>query len=513
MSYRLVFGQLGRLLIVLSVTLAALAAWGAVDAWLLDHPRSRMAVLAMLASSGIGLIAGGALWWYTRGPVRMVGRREAMLLVLTSWIVGGLLGALPYRLWATMDPQAPADHVFGRFINCWFESISALTTTGSTVLSDIEALPRELLLWRAVMQWLGGLGIVVLFVAVLPALGVGGKKIFQIEASKISTGGTHPRIADTARTLWFAYLALTTAQVLIMRGLGVDLFSAVCDSMSTISTGGFSVRNLSTAGYDSPAVEWVVIVFMTLGGVNFAIYYQLATGQLRRIWRDSELRLYIGLLVGLSIAVWFTLLGQTLIGLDGAPIDAGPLQKLRYAVFNLTSLNSTCGVATADFDLWPDLTKLLMYGGTFIGGCAGSTGGGMKVMRLMIILKVIVSEMERAFRPNLVRPASLGTVSIDSEMKTAALGYVTAFALVLLSGTLLLLLSEWQSGAGFQTALTAAMATLCTAGPGLGGAGPTENFAWFNDGSKMILSGLMIIGRLEMFAVFVLLFPRYWRQH
>jgi trk system potassium uptake protein TrkH len=513
MNFRFVINQLGLLLVVFSGILIGIGAWAAFEWLLLDDLSERPATFAMFISAAVGLIVGGGLWATTRGA-GVFGRREALLLVAITWLLGAALAALPFYLWANVDANHAPDHAFGRFINCYFESMSGLTTTGATILEDIPTVPRSMLLWRAMTHWLGGLGIVVLFVAVLPSLGVGGKKLFKVEAPGPKAEGVTPHIRETARVLWMIYLGLTLAQIIALRIAGLNWFESVCHTFATLATGGFSTHNASIAAYDSVAVDIIVIVFMLLAGVNFGLYYQAMRGKLRSIWRDTELRLYLGCLVGATLIITTALVGSTIHTTAGESIDhAGVGDSVRYAAFQAVSVQTTTGFCTADFDRWPFVAQAVLLVMMFIGGSAGSTGGGIKVIRIWLMLKVLRAEIERAFRPQVVRAMKVGGAPIEPDMRLGAVTYVLTMVLLVGLGAVLLVVIERGAmhEVSFTTAATASIATLFNIGPGLEGVGATQNYAHFTDSSKIIMSTLMALGRLELFAIIVLFSPRFWR--
>jgi trk system potassium uptake protein TrkH len=365
------------------------------------------------------------------------------------------------------------------------------------------------------IQWLGGLGIVVLFVAVLPTLGVGGKKLFRVEAPGPDPEGVRPHIRETARILWIIYVCLTVFEIVAYKVAGMQWFDASCHALTTLATGGFSTHNASTGAFHSRAVDIITIVFMVLAGANFGLYYAAVKGKLKVIWTDPEFRLYIFLLTAGSVIVIFSLLGsgQPLMTTAGTLETATITDAVTQGVFTVVSQQTTTGFAIADFDTWPFVAKGVLLLLMFVGGCAGSTGGGIKVIRIWIALKVMLGELERAFRPNVVRPLKVGKHAVDSELKLATVAYVLGvFVLFAIGSGVLMLLESGNPDCSVTTAATASIATICTIGPGLAKVGAMENYAWFSDASKLFLCVLMAIGRLEIFAVLVLFVPRFWRS-
>ncbi len=516
MNYRYVIRELGLVMIVLCLCMVAVMGFAAWN-WSGGNEDERMAVLALVMSAVVGAVAGLFCWLFgNRSGKDYLGRREALLLVALTWLIGAAVAALPYFAWAWMEDEILTNHAFSSFVSCYFESMSGLTTTGATVLGDIEGIPKGLLLWRALTHWLGGLGIVMLFVAVLPTLGVGGKKLFQVETpGPKHDGGVRPRIADTARTLWLIYMGLTIAAILSLRLTGaMGWFDSVCHAFSMVSTGGLSTRDASIGYYDSVAVDMVCMVFMLLAGVNFALFYTLARGKFVNVFRDTELRVYIVLKIVVTIFVAFNLLGQPIISTGGRVIEqAHAGQALQFSAFQTVALHTGTGFVTADYDPWPFLSRVLLIGLMFIGGCAGSTAGGIKVIRFWVALKVMASEMEKIFRPNVVRPMKVGKSVVDNETAASAVVYFLAILVLFAIGAFLI--GEFEGRAGrpdFQTAMSASVSTLCNVGPGLHGVGPTMNYGWFSPGSLTVMSLLMLLGRLEVFTILVLLLPRFWRS-
>ena len=512
MNFRVVSTQFGILLWVLSASILAVAAWSGIQLLLGDESEA-LPARALLLSALVGVAAGSILWLLTHRKPGELGRREALLLVALSWLVGAALAALPYWLWAAMETNADKyDLAFTSFVNCYFESMSGFTTTGATVLTDIASLPRSLLLWRSLTHWLGGLGIVVLFVAVLPMLGVGGKRLFRVEAPGPTAEGVRPRIQETARALWSIYLGLTLAEVFLLWLMGLSWFDSVCHTFATLATGGFSTRNASVGELDSLAIDIVIIVFMVLAGVNFGIYYNALRGRWSVIREDRELRAYLGILVLASLIITGCLLTHPIVTTAGQyePAETGP--AIRHTIFQVAALQTTTGFCTADFNLWPFIPKAILVILMFVGASGGSTGGGIKVVRCLIASKVLLAEVERIFRPNVVRTIRLGRTTVDPELRQGAVSYILIILALFALGTMGLMICDVDSEIDITTAATASAATLNNIGPGLARVGAIENYGWFSDASKIIMSLLMVLGRLEVFAVAVLFMPSFWRR-
>ncbi len=521
MNFRLVARQLGLLLIVMSVSMLCVAAWSCAQV-LRGDQSEWLPLRALITTVGFGGLIGSALWFGVPALFRphqkpsphvdSMGRREAILLVAVSWFIGAGLAALPFRLWVAMAGSDTDGHPFGGMVNCYFEAMSGLTTTGATVLTDIAALPHSLLLWRALTHWLGGLGIVVLFVAVLPLLGVGGKRLFRVEAAGPTPEGVTPRIQETARVLWMIYLGLTGAEILALKVVGMSWFDSVCHTFATLATGGFSTHNASVAGYRSFGVDLVIVVFMVAAGVNFGLYFQLIRRRWRVVLKDPELRCYLSILAIGSVVVMISIHGQPYNTTTGDDAGRGMLSTVRYGVFQTVAVQTTTGFCTADFDQWNFVAKATMLGLMFAGGMAGSTGGGLKIIRCLTAAKILWAEIEHVFRPKVVRPIKIGQATVDQELKLSTMVYLFSVLLLTVFGAAALMFLERGSSLDVTTAATASIAMLNNIGPGLAKVGATCNYGWFTDGSKCLMSILMALGRLEVFTVIVLLFPRFWRS-
>jgi len=517
MNYRLVINQLGLLLVLMSAVLLALAGLSFLLEYHMERHVSQDAAIALAGVGFGGLLFGGAVWFSTRVQNEVLGRRDALLLVAMSWIGGAAFAALPFFVWAILLMDERPENPFLNYVNCYFESVSGLTTTGASILSNIEEVPRSLLLWRSSLQWLGGLGIVVLFVAVLPSLGVTGKKLYRVEAGT-ARQGLQPQIREAARSLWYIYLGLTVAMILLLCLFGMPLFESVCHTFSTLSTGGFSPRNESMAAYaGSVPLLVIVIVFMILGSLNFGLYNLILRRRFDLVWRDVELRFYLIMLAGCAVICAIAMVvAKQPIELVGSDTSVAPTagNAALHASFSVVSVQSTSGFATADFNLWPFAAQASLVLCMFVGGCSGSTSGGIKVIRIWVVLRIILAEIERVFRPQVIRPVRIAGSVVEPELKLAALAYVLAGLFVIAAGSVLVMLCEQvgKSECSFGTAATASLASFCTIGPGLERVGPDSNFGWMTNGSKLILSLVMLLGRLELFGIIVLFSPRFWRK-
>ncbi len=481
MSYRSIARLLGILLILLAMFMASSIGWSI-------HYGESQTTWAFAVSSSVTLLSGIGLYLRGRKIKGSIGRREALFAVTAAWLLLGVFGALPYVL----------DGAFSDFSDAFFESISGFTTTGSTVLTDVESLSRGLHYWRTLTHWLGGMGIIVLFIAVFPQLGVGAKHLFRSEVPGPITEGLKPKIRETASTLWKIYITLTLVECGLLHLAGMSVFDALCHSFSTMSTGGFSTKNASIAHFDSLAIELIVSVFMFIAGINFALYYGLFRGNLRALLRDSELRVYLTVIGLVTLAITLSIVA----------IHPNIFAGLRYALFQVLAIVTTTGFSTDNFDLYPPFSKLLLVTLMFVGGCAGSTAGGMKISRVMVLSKATFIEIYRIFRPQAVKTVKIGKAVMPDEITKSIFGFFALAIFVAVLGSIFLGLL----GLDVVTASTAVVAALFNIGPGLAKVGSIENFAFIPVTGKLFLAGCMILGRLEFYTVLVLFVPDFWKK-
>jgi trk system potassium uptake protein TrkH len=445
-------------------------------------------VLPFAASAVAALAFGLPVALSTRPNDRRMRSRDGFLVVGLAWLLASLFGSLPYELTGVLST---ADAIF--------ESASGFTTTGSSVMTSIESAPRALLLWRSMTQWLGGMGIIVIAIAVMPLLGVGGMQLFKAEMPGPVASKLTPRIAETARRLWMIYLGLTMAEWLCLILAGMSGYEALCHSFTTLSTGGFSTRSGSIGAFESPAIQWIVIVFMAFGGINFVLHYQAITGRIADVLRNTELRYYlIVLLLGTGLVAWA-------LWEPGGDSEA----TVRTSLFQVVALTTTTGYATANFEVWPGLAILVLLQVMILGGMAGSTSGGVKSLRALIGLRALSSAFIRQLHPQAVtKPVRFGGVRVRDDVLAGIWTFFTAYAL------LVLIVASIVAGAGYDvlTSISAALTTVGNVGPGLGEIGPNDHFAHFPTHVKFTLSAAMIAGRLEIFTVLVLFHPDFWRR-
>lgn len=442
-----------------------------------------------LITAGIGAGVGGVALALLRGaPDLRV--REGFAVVALGWFVVGLLGALPFWL----SGQIPG------FTDAVFESISGLSTTGASILTDIEGRSHGVLFWRAMTHWLGGMGIVLLALAILPLLGVGGMQLYRAEVPGPVAERLTPRIRETAKLLWGVYVLLTLLEVVALLLAGMGLFDAVCHAFATMATGGFSNNDASVGGYGSAAVEWIIIVFMFLAGVNFSLHFLALTGRWRCYSRNEEFRFYVGIVLVSTGLVTAALLGAH------AYSDAGT--TVRRALFQVLAIVTTTGFGTADYLQWPPFTHALLLVLMAVGGCAGSTGGGIKVMRVLILLKHARLELRKMLHPRGVFTVWFNDRPLSQGLQTNVLGFFLLFMVMYVAGVLVLTFG----GRDLLTSVGATAASLGNIGPGLGQVGPAGNYGFLMDWEKWLLMLLMIIGRLELYTVLVLFLPAGWRR-
>jgi trk system potassium uptake protein TrkH len=420
---------------------------------------------------------------------REISHREGFLIVTLTWCLAASLGALPYLFTATT----------GSITDAFFEAMSGFTTTGSTVFTGLDEMARPVLLWRSISQWLGGMGMILLSIAILPLLGVGGMQLFKAETPGPVADKIRPRVRDTAARLWGIYLLFTLCESSALIALDVPPFDALCHSFTTMSTGGFSTHDASVGYYESAAVDAVITLFMLVGGINFVLYFRIASGGWRRILRESELK-FFALLFGAACLV-------TAITLRLATYPSWS-EALRYGVFQVASIITTTGYATADFELWPFVIQGTLILVMFTGAMAGSTAGGMKSVRVLLLFKQGFQQLRLLIHPHAVTRVRLSGQTVAPEIIHAIWGFFFLY-LVTFALTALVLTAQ---GLDLVTASTAVITALNNVGPGLGDVGPAENFTALPDAAKWLLSLCMLLGRLEIYTVLVLFLPEYWRR-
>ncbi len=446
----------------------------------------------LILSANITVAAGAVLYFIFRGgngKAEYISQREGMAIVALGWMAIGLFGAFPFYFCGD----------FGGFTGAIFESVSGFTTTGASVLTDIESVSRGILFWRSFIQWLGGMGIIVLSLAILPFLGVGGMQLYKAEVPSPVPDKLKPRIRDTAMILWKVYALISAVEVLLLLIGGMSFYDAVCHAFTTMPTGGFSTKNTSVAHFDSVYFDMVMSFFMILAGINFSLHYQMLRGKPLAFWRDSECRFFLGTMLVLTGLVCFDIFGTVYDTIGEA---------FRYSVFQVSSILTTTGYATADYEQWPAMSQVILLLCMFIGGSAGSTGGGMKCLRIMLCFKYCYKELFLLIHPHSVTHVKIAGKSIPEDVLRSVLGFLAlylglfAVCAILLAGM----------GVDFVTAFGAIAATIGNIGPGFGTVGPVENYAAIPDAGKWLLIWCMLLGRLEIYTVIILLVPEFWRK-
>ena len=491
MNWKIVAKLLGILCIFIGLSMVCALAWGVYFGETARvTPEAPMSpVAALVVSMAISCGIGAALFFVGRATTEDIFRKEGLFVAGVGWLLTAAVGAVPYML-AGVLPNG---------FDAYFESMSGFTTTGSTVLVSIEAAPKSILFWRDFTHWLGGMGIIVLFLAVLPVLGAGGKQLFRSEVPGPTPDGLKPRIRETASILWKIYLAFSVAEALLLWAQGMSLFDAQCHTFGTMATGGFSTRQNSIGWYDSLGIELTVILFMVVAGTNFALYFQVLRGKPLSLFKDVEWRVYVALLAGAIVLVTVNLLAGKVYATFG--------RALRAASFQAVSIMTTTGYGTEDFNTWPAFSKFLLVVLMFIGGCAGSTGGGIKVARLIILVRAALLRLEKVFRPQTVRALRVGHTVISEETIHSVSGFFVLFMGIFAVATLIVA----ATGQDLITSFSAVAATLNNIGPGLEKIGSIENYAHMAPVAKATLSLCMVLGRLELFAILVLFVPAFWR--
>jgi len=441
---------------------------------------------SFIITAGSGII----FFLFTKGSnYTTLSQREGMAIVTFGWISAGFFGSLPFLF----------SGAIGSLTEAYFESLSGFTTTGASILSNIESLPEGILFWRSLTQWMGGMGIIVLSIAILPFLGVGGMQLYKAEIPSPVVDKLRPRISETAKTLWKVYLLITLLETVLLRIGGMPLFDAVCHTFCSMPTGGFSTQNASIAQYHNAYFEGVITVFMILAGVNFSLHFKFLKGDFRIFDRDPECRVFFLVICLLVLLVGFNIYGTVYQSVTTA---------FRYAVFQVVSIITTTGFVTADYTLWPALSQIILLLCMFIGAMAGSTGGGIKIMRIILLVKHSYREIFRLVHPHAVRSIKLGGKPVPEEVLTSIWGFFTLYLALFIVAVIIMAML----GLDATTAFSSVAATIGNVGPGFGLVGPVSNYLAVPALGKWVLIFCMILGRLEIYTVISMLAPAYWRK-
>lgn len=494
LNYKIISHLMGLLFMVNGgfMLLASLVSWYYKDGVLNQ----------MLLSGAVALSLGGVIMLVTRKHRKEVQKREGYIIVAFGWIFMALIGTLPYIFTGAIPS----------FTNAFFETMSGFTTTGASILTDIESIPRGVLFWRSVTNWLGGMGIIVLAIAILPLLGIGGMQLFAAEAPGPSGDKLHPRITDTAKRLWLIYVGYTLAETVLLKLAGMSFFDAINHSLSTLSSGGFSTKNDSIAFWnDKPIIQYIIAFFMFLAGSNFVLSYFAFKRKFQKILHDEEFKVYLGVVLGLTtiaaLLIYFK--ADVTASTIAHPMVWGAFESaFRHGLFQVLTIVTTTGFVTADYTLWTPFLTIFFFGMMFLGGSAGSTAGGIKIMRHLLMIKNGVLEFKRTLHPHAILPVRYNSKAVPQPIVFNILAFFILYMLSFIVGTLVF---SWL-GLDFKTALGGAASTLGNVGPALGDLGPVNNYASLPTAAKWWSSFLMLIGRLELFTVLILLTPFFWRN-
>lgn len=446
--------------------------------------------MAFLYAGGLSLVLGAAVWYFTRDPAnKELRKRDGYLVVTLGWVILSLSGSLPYVFSGTIP----------FYTDAFFETVSGYTTTGASILNEIEILPKGILFWRSFTQWIGGMGIIVLTVAVLPFLGIGGMQLFMAESPGLAPDKMQPRIKATARRLWFIYMGLTAAECILLMLNGLNFYEAINHSFTTMATGGFSTKQASIAYFDSPVIHYIIILFMFLAGTNFTLTYFGFHGNFKKIFGNDEFRFYGGIILVFTIVTTITL-----FIFEGTNFE----KSLRDALFQVVSIITTTGYVTADYTNWTPFLTLLFFMMMFVGASAGSTAGGVKIVRHLILLRNSILEFKRIIHPSAVIPVRFNKTAISPDVTYNILAFIMSYILIFVIGSVVMS----ALGLDLVTAMGSVATSLGNIGPGIGEVGPVDNFANIPIVGKWILAVLMIMGRLELFTVLILFTPFFWRS-
>ncbi len=448
--------------------------------------------LPILSAGAITSAFGGLLYFLTRNPdSKELKKRDGYLIVTGGWLAMSLFGMLPYLLSGAIPSVSDA----------FFETVSGYSTTGASILTDIEAVHKGILFWRSLTQWIGGMGIIVLAVAILPILGIGGMQLFVAEAPGISPDKLQPRIKETAKRLWLIYLGLTLTETVLLWIGGMGFYDAINHGLTTMATGGFSTKSSSIAYFTSPFIQYVIIVFMLFAGTNFTVAYFILKANWAKISKNEELRYYLGVCIALTV-----LIATTLFFIDA---DMGVEETIRTTLFQVVSVITTTGYITTDYTQWTSFITVLFFLMMFLGASAGSTAGGVKLVRHIILIKNSFLELKRQLHPSAIIPVRFNGQAVSRDITFNILAFIMIYISIFALGSLVMALL----GVDFMTAIGATATCLGNIGPGIGTVGPVDNFAHIPQAGKVFLGFLMLIGRLELFTVLMILTPYFWRKY
>ena len=482
MNFKFVLNILGRILLIIAAFMLTIIPW-------VIYFHENSILFAIEESIAIPLITGLILIFLTKGYRKEIGAKEAYILASAAWVIMGITGSLPFWL----------SHTTNSFIDALFESISGFTTTGSSILTDIEAAPKAVLYWRSLTHWIGGMGIIVLTVAIFPSLRIASYRLFSSESSGIDSSKLMPKTSSMAKRLWVIYISLTAIMTLVLMLGGVNFYESICHAFASIATGGFSTKNAS-AGFYTPFVQYVMMFFMLISGINFALHYGLIKGRFKDLFNNIELRTYLCIIFIVGISISLMLYFQL-----GLPFE----RAFRDSFFQVISVITATGFASADYLEWNQVSWLLIFLLMFVGACVGSTGGGIKVIRHVIAAKVIFRLFQQQIHPHRVKSIQVNKKSIDEKKVHAIVTFIFIYLFIFFIGGMCLLATGLDPASAFSASIT----SMGGIGPGLGTIGPASNFAHLSDLAKIILPILMIIGRLEILSFTVMFTSNFWKKN
>lgn len=438
------------------------------------------------ATLGVGMMT----WALTREEEKPnIRKREGFLIVTFGWLVMSLSGTLPYVLSGSVTS----------FTDAFFETLSGYTTTGASVITDLDIIPRDILFWRSMTQWIGGMGIIVLAVAILPILGIGGMQLFVAESPGLKADKLAPKIRDTAKRLWLIYVGLTAAEFVMLKIAGMSWFDSINHALTTMATGGFSTQNSSAAEF-SPAIQYIITFFMFLAGTSFTLTYFAVVGNFKKVFQNEEFRFYTGIILLTTVSVSIVVASVT---------DGGFEKAFRDSIFQIISLITTTGFVSADYTSWTSFITMVFFILLFFGGSAGSTAGGVKIVRHIILVKNSILELKRQLHPSAIIPVRLNGRAVEESITYNVVAFIMTYIIIFAVGSVVMTMF----GVDLLTAMGSVATSLGNVGPGIGNVGPVDNFAWLPSGAKWFLAILMLVGRLELFTVLILFTPYFWRKH
>ena len=478
MNFSAIFNNIGSLILVLGFSMFISMGWS------IHHNEND--IMAFVYSIALTLGVGLLLKIVTK-PKGQIGIRESFLIVTLGWTLAGIFGALPFIFSGSVNT----------FIDGFFEAVSGFTTTGATIINDVENLSYGILFWRSFTQWLGGMGIIVLFIALLSKISSGSFQLFRAEVPGPTAERITPRITQTAKILWFIYVGISLLQTILLLSVGFTLFDALTHTFATVATGGFSTRNLSIGSFNNPSAEIIITIFMIIAGGNFSLYYFLLKGNWRKISDDKEFRFYIALILISTILIVFNI----------SHLLPSVFDSIRKSLFQVVSIMTTTGFSTADFDTWPSFSKFILFILMFAGGCAGSTGGAIKQVRILVLFKYVFGEILKILHPKAVIALKVGDKIILDDVTKNILAFTFIYLFIFVIGSLLMTLL----GLDLESAVSSVAATLGNIGPGFATVGPFHTYSEIPSIGKLVLSVLMLLGRLELFTVIICFIPEFWK--